>query len=63
MPERRPQFASTMSLKIDWKRPLTYLMVPVLLVLVVVGILPPFPPRQPTKAGQEQSAPEKEKKK
>ena len=52
-----------MSLKIDWKRPLTYLMVPVLLVLVVVGILPPFPPRQPTKAGQEQSAPEKEKKK
>ncbi|QJR13525.1 hypothetical protein DSM104440_00309 [Usitatibacter palustris] len=49
-----------MSLKINWKRPLTYLLIPVALVLVFIGVMPPFPPSRPTKPGQEQSTPAEE---
>jgi hypothetical protein len=62
MPEQRPQLAPAMSLKINWKRPLTYLLMPVVLLLVFVGVLPPFPPPRPTKPTQEQSTPAVEKK-
>jgi hypothetical protein len=49
-----------MGLKINWKRPLTYLLIPAALLLVLVGILPPFPPSRPTKPAQEQAQPAEE---
>lgn len=42
---------------LNWRRPLFYLALPVIFVLVLVGVLPPFPPPRPTKPGQEQSEP------
>ena len=63
MPEQRPQLAPAMSLKISWKSPLTYLLIPVVVLLVFVGVLPPFPPARPAKPTHEQSTPAEEKKK
>ena len=61
MREKSPQFARAMSLRVNWKRPLTYLLIPVVIVLVFVGVLPPFPPLRPTKPAQEQSEPAEDK--
>lgn len=40
-----------------WKRPLTYLLLPAVIVLVMAGVLPPFPPSRPVKAPEEHSEP------
>jgi hypothetical protein len=59
--ERRAPSLLAMSLSVNWKRPLTYLLIPVVIVLVFVGVLPPFPPLRPTKPAQEQSEPAEDK--
>jgi len=43
-------------MNLNWKRPLFYGLIPVLLFLAFVGFPPPFAPAQVTKAAQEQSA-------
>lgn len=53
----QPNVASIMNIKLNWKRPLLYCLMPVLFFLVFVGFLPPFPPPRPTRPGQEQSEP------
>jgi hypothetical protein len=50
-----------MKLNIHWKRPLFYLLLPVLLFLCFVGFPPPFAPPRATKAAQEQSVTEARK--
>jgi hypothetical protein len=42
-------------MNLNWKRPLFYLLLPVLLFLAFVGFPPPFAPPQATKPSQEQS--------
>lgn len=44
-------------MNLNWKRPLFYLLLPVFIVMVFVGFPPPLPPPNPTKPGQQQSAP------
>lgn len=46
-----------LSMDLNWKRPLFYLALPFIFVLVLVGVMPPFPPSRPTKPGQAQSEP------
>jgi hypothetical protein len=48
-------------MKLNWKRPLFYLVLPVFLVLAFVGFPPPFAPPQRTKPPQEQSVPAEER--
>ena len=47
-------------MNLHWKRPLFYLLLPVLLFLAFVGFPPPFAPPQATKPSQEQSVREDE---
>jgi hypothetical protein len=42
--------------KLNWKRPLFYLLLPIFLVMVFVGFPLPLAPPPALKAGQEQSA-------
>lgn len=42
-------------MNLHWKRPLFYLLLPVLLFLAFVGFPPPFAPPHATKPSQEQS--------
>jgi len=49
-------------MNLNWKRPLFYCLLPILVFLAFVGFPPPFAPPQRTKAAQEQSVPEEEKK-
>jgi len=51
-----------MKLHLHWKKPLFYLLLPVLLFLCFVGFPPPFAPPRATKAAQEQSVPAEEAK-
>ena len=44
-----------MKISLNWKRPLFYALIPVLLFMVFVGFPPPFAPPRATKAAQEQS--------
>lgn len=44
-------------MNINWKRPLFYLVLPILLFMAFVGFPPPFAPPRATKPGQEQSEP------
>jgi len=46
-----------MKLALDWRRPLFYCLIPILLVLAFVGFPPPFAPPQATRPKQEQSVP------
>ncbi|MBB5204969.1 hypothetical protein HNQ51_002288 [Inhella inkyongensis] len=46
-----------MNLKLSLRRPLFYLLIPVLLVLCFVGFPPPFAPPPRTRPAQEQSEP------
>ena len=46
-----------MQIDLHWKRPLLYLLMPILIFLCFVGFPPPFAPPRATKAGQEQSQP------
>jgi hypothetical protein len=48
--------------KLDWRRPLFYLLLPVWLVMVFLGFPLPLAPPPALKAGQEQSAPESKRK-
>jgi hypothetical protein len=50
-----------MNLKLNWKKPLFYALLPVLLVLAFVGFPPPFAPPARTKPAQEQSVPAEER--
>ncbi len=49
-----------MRIHLNWKKPLFYLLLPVLVFLCFVGFPPPFAPPGPTKAAQEQSVPGEE---
>ena len=51
-----------MKIDLNWKRPLFYLLLPVLLFLCFVGFPPPVAPPRATKAAQEQSAPAEQEK-
>jgi hypothetical protein len=51
-----------MDLKLNWKRPLFYCLLPVFLVLAFVGFPPPFAPPPRIKPSQEMSAPAEKKK-
>jgi hypothetical protein len=46
-----------MNIKLSLKRPLFYILLPVLLVLAFVGFQPPFAPNLRIKPKQEQSVP------
>lgn len=46
-----------MNIKLSLKRPLFYILIPVLLVLAFVGFPPPIAPWLKTKPEQEQSVP------
>jgi hypothetical protein len=51
-----------MRIDLNWKKPLFYILLPVLIILCFVGFPPPFPPPRGTKAAQEQSVPAEEDK-
>jgi len=42
-------------MNLHWKRPLVYLLLPVLIFLCFVGFPPPFAPPRATRPAQEQS--------
>ena len=44
----------------NWKRPLFYLALPIILYICFMGFPPPFPPPQKLRAAQEQSVPDVE---
>jgi hypothetical protein len=46
-----------MKIELNWKRPLFYLVLPVLVFLAFVGFPPPFAPPAAIRPSQEQSAP------
>ena len=46
-----------MQIKLHWKRPLFYILLPVFLILAFVGFPPPFAPPPRVKPSQEQSVP------
>lgn len=48
-------------MNLNWKKPLFYLLTPVLIFLVFVGFPPPFAPPRATKPAQEQSEREDQK--
>jgi hypothetical protein len=50
-----------MNIKLNWKRPLFYCLLPVFIFLVFVGFPPPFPPPRATRPSQEQTEPVEEK--
>lgn len=49
-----------MRIDLHWKKPLLYLLLPIILFMCFVGFPPPFPPPQATRAAQSQSAPARE---
>jgi hypothetical protein len=46
-----------MKIELNWRRPVFYLVLPILVFLAFVGFPPPFAPPRLTKPSQEQSAP------
>ncbi|MES2322638.1 MAG: hypothetical protein V4633_10290 [Pseudomonadota bacterium] len=52
-----------MKLRINWKRPLFYLLLPIFLIMVFLGFPLPIAPPPAMKARQEESIPVKKKKK
>lgn len=52
----RPQVTS-MKIDLNWRKPLFYILLPVLFFLAFVGFPPPFAPLRPIKPSQEQSEP------
>lgn len=42
-------------MNLNWKRPLVYCLIPILIFLAFVGFPPPFAPPRATKPAQEQS--------
>jgi hypothetical protein len=49
-----------MRIDLHWRKPLFYLLLPILVFLAFVGFPPPFPPVRPAKAVQEQAAPKED---
>lgn len=49
--------------KLNWKRPLFYLLLPIFFVMIFLGFPMPVAPPPAMKAKQEQSVPEQKKKK
>lgn len=49
-------------MNLHWKRPLVYLLAPILIFLCFVGFPPPFAPPKRTRPAQEQSVPAEERK-
>jgi hypothetical protein len=49
-----------MKIDLNWRKPLFYLLLPIILMLCFVGSPPPFAPPRHTKAAQEQSVPVEE---
>jgi hypothetical protein len=49
-----------MNLKLHWKSPLFYLLLPIFLIMAFLGFPPPVAPPFATKARQEQSVPEED---
>jgi hypothetical protein len=49
-----------MNIKLSLKRPLFYMLLPVLIILAFVGFPIPVPPPRPTKPSQEQAQPAEE---
>jgi hypothetical protein len=49
--------------KINWKRPVFYLLLPIFLVMIFLGFPLPLAPPPATRARQEESAPEVKQKK
>jgi hypothetical protein len=47
--------SASMRIDLNWKRPLFYCVLPILIFLAFVGFPPPFAPPAATKAAQEQS--------
>ena len=45
-----------MRIELNWKRPLFYCVLPILIFLAFVGFPPPFAPLRPMKPSQELSA-------
>ena len=52
-----------MRIKLNWRRPLFYCLLPLLIILVFVGFPPPFAHPPAIKQGQEQSDPDEKKRK
>ena len=46
-----------MKIELNWRRPLFYVVLPILLFLAFVGFPPPFAPPRATRPSQEQSTP------
>jgi len=44
----------------NWRRPLFYLALPIILYICFMGFPPPFPPHRKIRAAQEQSVPDVE---
>jgi hypothetical protein len=55
--ERGPIRPHNAGMNLNWKRPLFYLLLPILVFLAFVGFPPPFAPPHATKPGQELSEP------
>ena len=51
----------SMRIDLNWKKPLFYVLIPILLFLCFVGFPPPFAPARATKPAQEQSVPAEKK--
>lgn len=60
-PATRPHVVRTMNL--NWKRPLLYILLPILIFMVFVGFPPPFAPPRATRPAQEISAPAEDERK
>ena len=62
-PLRFPKLRTMMNFKLNWKRPLFYVLLPIFFVMIFLGFpLPVLPPPE-AKAKQKQSIPAKEQKK
>ena len=48
-------------MNLNWKRPLLYALLPILVFLAFVGFPPPFAPPRAMRPGQEQSQPAERK--
>jgi hypothetical protein len=54
--------AKSARMNLNWRRPLVYLLAPILVFLCFIGFPPPFAPPRSTRAAQEQSVPAEEHK-
>ena len=56
----RRHVGATRRIQLNWRKPVFYLVLPLLIFLAFVGFPPPFAPLRPTKPAQEQAAPAEE---